>query len=142
MADEGVAGAGQSLIEALHSVSPVEWAGSGVVSRADGIPWPEYPPVVKWRFQEDDPVRDTRLVEAFAAFPDAAAWVLLSHLRESGGIAWRLIPAALREMEDADHDDAGRILADAQPQVGLEARRSLQRLAVHLKVWFQAVVQG
>jgi hypothetical protein len=129
--------AGHSLIEVLHSISPVEWAGAGVVSRADGTAWPEYPPVVKWRFREHDSVRDARLLEAFAAFPEAPAWALLSHPRESGGIAWGLLPRALREMKDAGHDDAGRVLADTQPELGLEARRSLQRLAVHLRAWFQ-----
>jgi hypothetical protein len=138
---------GRDVINVLESFGEIEWGSGGIVIRDDSD-W-RYPPVVMWRYKNEDERRDQLIVDAVNTFNGSIQWA--SYFRDRkrlSGRNWSIVPKRLKEfleeikdnpsiIEAAGALDAEGAFAATEPEVGKAANREIPQLAEHIKKFVQ-----
>jgi hypothetical protein len=132
----------KDLTDVLQSFAEFEWGKGSVYIEKDND-W-QYPPVIVWRYKENDERRDQLIVDAVESFNGSIEWAISFRDRERlPGRNWLITPKRFKEFlieikDNPDIFDTKGAFAATEPEIGEAANRKIPQLAEHIKEFVQA----
>lgn len=128
---------GTAILNVIKCFGELGWSrGSIAIKKEEDL---KYPPVIAWRYKEQNPKIEQAIVDAVNSFPGSVDWEI-----RFCGRNWVIAPRKVREFRET-HEfkvdvEAWQALANEEPKIGEMANKDIPQLAKHIKKSIEAKI--